>query len=79
MAGKNTAAATFRQSMFQAGLYKGSQGRIARQVTFVALAVTFVLASWRLQVTLNNSPTMRGMVNWFGGISIAIRCKRLKR
>ncbi len=34
--------------LFQVGVYKRSQGRIARQVTFAALAITFALAAWRL-------------------------------
>ena len=67
MAGKSKATVSFRQSMFQAGLYKGSQGKIARQVTFVALAITFALASWRMQVNLNNSASLTGFVNWVGG------------
>ena len=39
----------FVAELFQAGLYKRSQGRIARQVTFVALAVVFALGAWRLE------------------------------
>ena len=34
--------------MFQSGLYKRSQGRITRQVTFAALAVGFAVGWWRL-------------------------------
>ena len=34
--------------LFQVGVYKRSQGRIARQVTFAAVAITFALAAWRL-------------------------------
>jgi preprotein translocase subunit SecE len=34
--------------LFQVGVYKRSQGKIARQATFAALAITFALASWRL-------------------------------
>ena len=34
--------------LFQVGVYKRSQGRIARQVTFAALAISFALAAWRL-------------------------------
>ena len=33
--------------LFQVGVYKRSQGRIARQVTFAALAIAFALAAWR--------------------------------
>jgi preprotein translocase subunit SecE len=36
------------QEMFQVGLYKRSQGRVARQVTFAAAAITVALGSWSL-------------------------------
>jgi preprotein translocase subunit SecE len=38
----------FVQELFRFNLYKRSQGRIARQVTFAALAVIFALAAWCL-------------------------------
>ncbi|MGA2067139.1 MAG: preprotein translocase subunit SecE [Thermoguttaceae bacterium] len=38
--------------LLRAGVYKKSQGRIARQVTFAALAVTVLLGLWRLSSTL---------------------------
>ena len=38
----------FVQELFRFGLYKRSQGRIARQVTFAALAVIIALAAWCL-------------------------------
>jgi preprotein translocase subunit SecE len=52
---KETAVAKneFLREVFQVGLYKRSQGKIARQVTFAVIAVVFVLASWRLSVFLN--------------------------
>jgi preprotein translocase subunit SecE len=40
--------AEFVQELFQAGLYKRSQGRIARQVTAVAMALVVALGAWRL-------------------------------
>jgi preprotein translocase subunit SecE len=42
--------------MFQVGVYKRSQGRITRQVTFAVLAVTFALAAWALYVSLGAPP-----------------------
>ena len=39
--------------LFQVGVYKRSQGRITRQVTFAMLAITIALASWRLHATVN--------------------------
>ena len=37
--------------LFQVGVYKRSQGRISRQVTFAVMAIVFALAAWRLYVT----------------------------
>lgn len=36
------------QEMFQVGVYKRSQGRITRQVTFAVLAISMALAAWSL-------------------------------
>jgi preprotein translocase subunit SecE len=38
----------FVQELFRFGLYKRSQGRIARQATFAALAVIVALGCWSL-------------------------------
>jgi preprotein translocase subunit SecE len=38
----------FVQELFRFDLYKRSQGKIARQVTFAALAIIIVLAAWCL-------------------------------
>jgi len=38
----------FVQELFRFDLYKRSQGRIARQVTFAALAIIVALAAWCL-------------------------------
>jgi preprotein translocase subunit SecE len=40
------------QELMRPGVYKKSQGRITRQVTFAALAVTVLLGVWRLSATL---------------------------
>lgn len=45
---KNAVASPFLREMFQGGLYKRSQGRIARQITFAALAILFGLGAWRM-------------------------------
>lgn len=42
----------FVQELFHTGIYKRSQGRVARQVTFAAIALAVVLGLWRLNVTL---------------------------
>ncbi len=39
---------TFIQELFSFGLYKRSQGRVARQVTFAALALILALGAWSL-------------------------------
>ena len=50
----------FLQNLFQAGLYKRNQGRITRQVTFAAIAITFALGAWGLSSMANlNDMTMR--------------------
>jgi preprotein translocase subunit SecE len=38
--------------MLRTGLYKRSQGRITRQVTFAALAIGVAVAAWRLKDSL---------------------------
>ncbi len=43
---------TFIQELIHTGIYKRNQGRITRQVTFAAMAVTLSLGLWRLSVTL---------------------------
>jgi preprotein translocase subunit SecE len=45
----------FINELWHVGLYKRSQGRITRQVTFFALAVTVLLGLWRLSETVRGS------------------------
>jgi preprotein translocase subunit SecE len=56
------ASDSFWGELFQFGLYKRSQGRIARQVTFFALVVLFALGCWSLNLHL--SP--RWLLGWTG-------------
>ena len=44
--------AAFMAELFRLNLYKRSQGRFARQVTFAVLAVIIALGAWRLNVWL---------------------------
>ena len=44
--------ATFFYELVHAGVYKRSQGRITRQLTFAALAVMIALGLWRLSSLL---------------------------
>ena len=39
------------QELFQLGIYKRTQGRVARQVTFGALAAIVALGAWQLSET----------------------------
>src|SRR5262245_58293397 len=47
--------------LFRVGLYKRSQGRVARQATFGALAVIVILGTWRLyeHFSTSDSDVMR--------------------
>jgi preprotein translocase subunit SecE len=51
---KDAPLSLFFRELFQLGIYKRSQGRVARQVTFAALALFVLLAAWRLSVTAIN-------------------------
>ena len=60
---KATAERTFFQELFHVALYKRNQGRIARQLTFVAVAVTVGLGAFRWSDTAaTNNMTMRVIV-----------------
>ena len=51
----NTAIPPWRD-LFNFGIYKRSQGRIARQVTFAVLAAVVAIGAWRLKVALMDQP-----------------------
>jgi preprotein translocase subunit SecE len=46
----------FVQELFRVGLYKKTQGRIARQATFAALAVIVGLGAWSLSEFWQDKP-----------------------
>ncbi len=48
MAGDSMAVTSFFQEFLSPSLYKRTQGRIARQVTFAALAISIALGCWQL-------------------------------
>ncbi len=48
---KAKADTSFIGTLFQARLFKRTQGRIVRQVTFLAIASVFVIAAWRMHTT----------------------------
>lgn len=45
----------FFEEIWRFGIYKRSQGRIVRQVTFAALALTLIIGLWRLMLTLRGT------------------------
>ncbi len=45
------------EEFFRAGIYKRSQGRIVRQATFAALALTLLIGLWRFGMWLSGSIT----------------------
>jgi preprotein translocase subunit SecE len=70
--------------LFQIGVYKRSQGRITRQVTFAAAAITFALVAWRLYVTFKPSLGLAGIsslagVVLVGGLWISYRLVNVPR
>jgi preprotein translocase subunit SecE len=58
------------QELFTAGIYKRSQGRITRQVTFAALAIVLTLGFFRLYQTLDSNIGNKalGIAFWLPGI-----------
>lgn len=50
----------FLEELFRTGIYKRSQGQVARKVTFVAVAIGVSLGCWRLNIFLGaSSPAYR--------------------
>jgi preprotein translocase subunit SecE len=65
----------FFQEFFQFGVYKRSQGRITRQVTFAALMIVVALGLWRLSETLRPmgiSARLPGFYLWLPGALLAV-------
>lgn len=52
----NPAVHPLWRELFSVGIYKRSQGRIARQVTFAVLAAVVALGAWRLKQFLMDQP-----------------------
>ncbi len=51
--------AAFVQELFQLGVYKKSQGRIARQVTCAVVWAVVAVMAWRIWVTLGTGSASR--------------------
>ena len=49
---KAAASRMWFAELFQIGVYKRSQGKIARQATFAALAITIAMGAYRLYTTV---------------------------
>ena len=55
----------FFQELFHTGIYKRSQGRVSRQVTFAAVAIVLALGCWRLSMVLEMAAWAKAM-NQYG-------------
>ncbi|MHB1034482.1 MAG: preprotein translocase subunit SecE [Pirellulales bacterium] len=62
----NSTMGQFLRELGQTGIYKRSQGRIARQVTFAALELGWALGMWRLSVLLSQWNTGGGPAYQYG-------------
>ena len=66
---KSLSAGSVIQELFQLGIYKRSQGRIARQVTCAVVWVTAAIFAWRIWVTMGAGSNWRHAIA--GGILLA--------
>lgn len=54
----------FIQELFHSGIYKRTQGRITRQVTWAAMVIVMFLGVWRLEQTLTGV--------WYTGLRLGV-------
>jgi preprotein translocase subunit SecE len=66
---KDAAGGSLLSDLFQSGLYKRSQGRIARQLTFAGLAIGVAVGCWSLAVSLRTWGWSR---DWAGSMGISV-------
>jgi preprotein translocase subunit SecE len=59
---KTLSAGSVMQELFQLGIYKRSQGRIARQVTCAVVWVTAAIFAWRVWMTMGTGSTWRHLI-----------------
>lgn len=59
---KAAVKASFLHELFQFDVYKPSQGKLVRQVTFAAIAVTCLLGCWQLMTQLRSSDWLQDLV-----------------
>jgi preprotein translocase subunit SecE len=67
---KNAAAVPLVRELFQLGMYKRSQGRIARQISFGAIWLLIAVGAWRLESILQQNPRTTGDLAF--GIALAV-------
>ena len=60
----------FFRELVRTGVYKRTQGRIARQVTWVVIATTMALGLWSLSFALLQAPY--NMNQWVPGVLLVI-------
>ncbi len=58
--------------MFQVGVYKRSQGRITRQITFAAMAIMATLGLWTLSLQLKTGSKIVSMQYWLPGLLLML-------
>jgi preprotein translocase subunit SecE len=72
---EQTPVGAFLHELICVGIYKRSQGRITRQVTFGALALIFAVGFHSLYLMLDNSAAEKavwGIEYWLPGILVAV-------
>lgn len=81
---KSSTTDALLRELFSAGVYKRNQGRIARQVTFAVLALTFALGAWRMSIAMEG--VYGAAVRWgvpltvaVGGMWVSFRAVNLPR
>jgi len=69
--GESTAGAYWRD-LFSLEVYKRSQGRLARQITFAVLAITIALGAWALKNALTTKDRSEWLVMSIAGSVLVI-------
>ncbi len=72
MSKDKAAAAGVVPGMFQLGLYKRSQGRVTRQVTFAFLVLGFALISWKTHLLLRSYSLQYALDYWLAGALLVV-------
>lgn len=70
---KTVGSPTLAHEMFQVGRYKRTQGRIARQVTLVAICLIVAIGAWQLYTPLNATMTRQAAMA-IPGLILVLGC-----